>query len=66
MIKYLAGGTVADVKGAWDNVSGCSGFILHMCRHEHKSQRGGQEKQSVTSPQGASLGLSNVDLKYSA
>lgn len=33
---------------------------------KHKSQRGGQEKQSVTSPQGASLGLSNVDLKYSA
>lgn len=34
---------------------------------KHKSQRlGGQEKQSVTSPQDASLGLSNENLKYSA
>lgn len=31
---------------------------------KHKIQRlGGQEKQSVTSLQGASLGLCNVDLK---
>lgn len=54
-----------DVKGAWELQLLVAVFSTCAVT-KHKSQRvGGQEEQPVVSPQGASLGLSSMDLKYS-